>query len=80
MKVLGLERSATLSTNNLEGFNRAGNVRDGIGIEHPLQRYHRKIWRHSTTAGRDISKRAVYQWVLALCKVLDQVFVVLASF
>ena len=45
-------------TNNLElirGINRAGNLREVIGIE---QRYHRRIWRHSTIAGGDISKRA----------------------
>ena len=40
VKVFGLEHSATLSTNNLElvrGINRAGNLREVIGIE---QRYH----------------------------------------
>src|SRR3954451_10827165 len=35
VKILGLEHSATLSTNNLElvrGINGAGNLREGIGI------------------------------------------------
>src|SRR4051794_3781417 len=54
VKVLGLEHSATLSTNNLELVR--GNLREVIEIEHPLQCYHRAIWRHSTTAGGDISK------------------------
>src|SRR3954451_11454193 len=80
VKVLGLEHSATLSTNNLElirGINRAGNLREVIGISNVIIEEFGVILLQP---GEIFRNELLYQWVLALCKVLDQIFGVLASF
>ena len=82
--VLGLEHPATLSTSYLElvqGINGADNLREGIRIRassttlssNNLASFYYSRVRYFETSG--------ISWVLALCKkVLDQIFVVLASF
>src|SRR5205823_512452 len=81
VKVLGLEHSATLSLELFRGINRAGNLREGIGIRassttlssNNLASFYYSRGRYFETSG--------ISWELALChKVLDQIFVVLASF
>ena len=81
VKVLGLEHSATLSLELFRGINRAGNLREGIGIRassttlssNNLASFYYSRGRYFETSG--------ISWELALChKVLDQIFVVLTSF
>src|SRR4051794_1886255 len=80
VKVLGLEHSATLSLELFRGINGAGNLCEGRGIRassitlssNNLASFYYSRGRYFETSG--------ISWELALCKVLDPIFVVLASF
>ena len=77
---MGLEHPATLSTNNLElvrGINGAGNLRDKSILYNVIIEQLAVILLQ---LGEIFRNELLYQWVLALCKVLDQIFGVLASF
>ena len=70
---------ATLSTNNLElvrGINGAGNLRD----KSILYKLSSNNWRSFYYSQGRYFETSGISWVLALYKVLDQIFVVLASF
>ena len=70
--VLGLEHPATLSTNNLElvrGINGDGNLRDKSILYNVIIEQLAVILLQP---GEIFRNELLYQWVLALCKVLDQ--------